>query len=796
MSKLPKDRDEIGQSALPVSGPWPPWRCSFVDASPGVHTVVSSPHHSVLRLEIDRAGVVKMSGYPTQGNVTLGAEIRKASQLPHSPSLQNSDHSVSKLLLPNIGNNIVMTRTSLFLFILCCFVTLPSALGQAGGTFAERPGAGGIDLGGRDTTVRPGDNFFRYANGGYLDRLVIPLDRSGYSTASFLTDAAQAKLRTLLEAAAREGRVGSGERMAGDYYAAFMDESRIEHLGITPLLLELKSIHGATLRKALATLMGRENVSLLGSIFHLDISPDIMDPQHYAVQISQPSLSLPDRGYYLDPSSAAQRDDYKTYITKLLELANWPEPHERAEEIVQFETSLAKVSWDRERERDPTNTYNPVTLRQLEAGALGFPWSDFLTAAGVVSEEKFIVVEKTAISQIAALYGRTPPVTLQAWEAFALLDHAAPYLSKPFADAAFELHGKSLKGQKQQLARWKRGLNLVSGGNDMSQVESAANLGDAIGQLYVSAYFQPEARVQMEALVAEVKAALRARIESLTWMAPTTKTEALHKLEKYTIQIGYPNHWRNYNGLRIDQDDLVGDIEHASAFNWRYHVNKLHAPVDQLEWAMEPQTVNAYNDSALRQIVFSAALLQPPAFNPQADPAVNYGAIGAIIGHELTHGFDDQGRRFDSEGRMRNWWAASDTKKFLAKAAGLGAQFDACEALPGMHVNGKLTMGENIADLGGLALALDAYHASLKGKPAPVIDGLSGDQRFFLSFAQVRRSKNTEQALKEQVLVDPHSPDECRVNIEVRNLDTWYSAFHVTAGEKLYLTPESRVRIW
>jgi putative endopeptidase len=651
-------------------------------------------------------------------------------------------------------------------------------------------------LSGRDTAVRPGDSFFRYTNGGYLDRLVIPPDRSGYSTGSVLTDAAQAKVRAMLEAAAREGRVGSVESMAGDYYTAFMDESAIEHLGVTPLSLELKSIQKVRSRKSLAALMGREHASFLGSIFHLDISADIMDPEHYAVQISQPVLGLPDRSYYLDPSYATKRNDYRTYITKLLELANWPEAHQRTDEIVQLETSIARVSWNPEQERDSAKTYNPVTLQQLEASVPDFAWSEFLAAAGLGHEEKFIVVEKTAIPQIAALYDQTPLATLQAWEAFTLLDHSAPYLSTPFANAAFELHGKSLMGQKQQSARWKQGLKLVSGGNDMTQVESAANLGDAVGQLYVSRYFQSDACVQVEGLVAEVKAALRARIESLTWMAPATKTEAFHKLEKYAIQIGYPDHWRSYSGLRIRQDDLAGDIQRASAFNWQFRVNRLHAAVDRQEWEMEPQTVNAYNDGALRQIVFSAALLQPPVFDPQADSAVNYGGIGAIIGHELTHGFDDQGRRFDSDGRMRDWWAADDTKKFVAKAEDLGVQFDACEPLPGMHVNGKLTMGENIADLGGLELALDAYHASLKGKPAPVMYGLTGDQRFFLSFAQVRRGKQTEQALRQHILTDPHSPDECRVNIEVRNLDAWYSAFHVRAGEKLYLNPESRVSIW
>lgn len=680
----------------------------------------------------------------------------------------------------------------------------PSAFGQAGDSSADpgssadssTVGAGGLDLSARDTAVRPGDNFFRYANGRYLDRLVIPPDRSGYSTASVLTDAAETKVRTLLEAAGQQDRAGSMERMAGDYYAAFMDETAIEHLGIAPLLPELKSIEGASSRNALAALMGRENVGFLGSIFHLDISADVMDPQHYAIQISQPVLGLPDRSYYLEASYAPQRSSYKAYITKILELASWPEPHERAEEILQFETGIAKASWDPEQERDSAKTYNPVTLQHLEASVPQFDWSSFLAAAGLGREEKLIVVEKTAIPQIAALYEQTPLATLQAWEAFTLLDHAAPYLSKPFSDAAFELHGESLMGQKQPSARWKQGLKLVSGGNGMTRVEAAANLGDAVGQLYVARYFPSDARVQMEALVANVKTALRKRIESLQWMAPTTKAEAFKKLDEYTIQIGYPDHWRNYSGLVIRQDDLVGDIERASAFNWQFRVNRLHAAVDRREWEIEPQTVNAYNNGALRQIVFSAAVLQPPVFDPQADPALNYGGVGAIIGHELTHGFDDQGRRFDSEGRLRDWWAPDDEKRFMAEAANLGAQFDACEPLPGMHVNGELTMGENIADLGGLVVALDAYHASLKGQPAPVIDGLTGDQRFFLSFARVRRGKMTEAALRHQILTDPHSPDECRVNMAVRNVDGWYSAFDVLPGEKLYLNPESRVRIW
>jgi putative endopeptidase len=461
-----------------------------------------------------------------------------------------------------------------------------------------------------------------------------------------------------------------------------------------------------------------------------------------------------------------------------------------------LESAIAEVSWSGEQQRDPAATYNPMSEQQLEANAPGFPWKAFFNSAGVGREDRFIVVEKSAARKIAALYAETPFETLQAWEAFTVLDHAAPYLSGTFRDAAFEFHDNVLAGRKQPAERWKQALRLVGSSNGMSPIESTANIGDAVAELYVARYFQSQARELVEKIVANVEATLRTRIESISWMEPATKAEALEKLRKYTVEIGAPDHWRNYSGLRIDATDLIGNIRRTAAFNWQFGVNRLPMPVDRREWPVEPHIVNAYNDGVLHLIVFTAAVLSPPVFDPEADPAVNYGAIGAIIGHELTHGFDDQGRRFDSDGRIRDWWGIEDSKRFLAKAANLGAQFDRCEALPGMHVNGKRTMGENLADLGGLMLALDAYHASLNGQPAPVLDGLTGDQRFFLSYAQQRRGKFTEQALREQILTDRHSPDECRVNIEVRNLDAWYAAFGVAKGERIYLDPENRVSLW
>jgi putative endopeptidase len=657
-------------------------------------------------------------------------------------------------------------------------------------------GASGVDLTGRDIAVRPGDNFFLYANGTYLEHLIIPPDRSGYSTGLALTDVAQQRVHKLLQDESSQAKSGSPEQLVGDYYAAYMDEARIERLGISPLSPALQLIRRADSRQKLAALMGRENADFFGSIFHLDISPDIMNPTRNVVQISQPTLGLPDRSYYLDSALSSQRRDYQAYIAQLLSFAGWPQSDDAAAQIAHFETRIAEVSWDPEQERDPAKRYNPVTLSQLAGLAPGFPWSDFLAAAGVNREAQFNVVEKSAVLQIAALYQKTPLSLLQAWAMFALLDHAAPYLSKAFADAAFDLHGKSLEGRKQPPERWRQATRLVSSANSMSHMEEIANIGDAVGQLYVAHYFAPAKREQVKAVVGNIMTALRRRIESLTWMEPASKAEALRKLQSYNIQIGYPDRWRSYEGLHILPNDLVGNIERAAAFNWRFRLTQLRHPVDRDAWLMEPQTVNAYNDGPLRQIVFSAAVLEPPVFDAAADAAVNYGGIGAIIGHELTHGFDDQGRRFDSLGRVRDWWAAGDSKNFLAKAANLGAQFDSCEPLPGMHVNGKLTMGENIADLGGLVLALDAYHASLQGKPARLINGLSGDERFFLSFAKVRRGKQTEQALQAQILTDAHSPDECRVNIAVRNLDAWYAAFDVTPGNRLYLNPANRVSFW
>ena len=656
-------------------------------------------------------------------------------------------------------------------------------------------GSWGFDLKGMNPAVRPGDNFYLYTNGAYLDKLIIPPDRSVYTAGSALTDAVQTRVRALLQDSTQE-KTSPGARLAAVYYKSFMDRERIDQLGLTPLLPELKLIHTSHDHTSLGALMGRQNAGFLGGVLALDILPDLKDPDHYSVQIGQPALGLPDRSYYLDAGLSVERSQYKLYIAKLLTLAGWPKPEEHAEDVLRFESAIAEASWSAEQQRNPEAAYNPMNAEQLEEAAPGFPWTAFLNAAGVGRQNRWIVAEKSAVLKIASLYAQTPLDTLQAWEAFTVLDHAAPYLSAPFRDAAFAFHDKVLAGRKQPVERWKQALRLVGSANGMSPMESIANMGDAVAELYVSHYFQPKARGQVEEIVTNVKTSLRTHIQSNTWMEPTTKAEALEKLSKYTLEIGSPGHWRNYSGLRIDANDLVGNIRRTAAFNWQFEVNRLSRPVDRREWPVEPHIVNAYNDAALHLIVFTAAVLSPPVFDPRADLAVNYGAIGAIIGHELTHGFDDQGRLFDSDGRIRDWWGLEDSRRFLAKAANLGDQFDHCEALPGMPVNGQLTMGENLADLGGLVLALDAYHAALNGRTAASLDGLTGDQRFFLAYAQQRRAKFTEQALRQQILTDRHSPDECRVNIEVRNLDAWYTAFGVKKGERNYLDPENRVSLW
>jgi putative endopeptidase len=664
---------------------------------------------------------------------------------------------------------------------------------------ASKFGTFGLDVAGQDQATKPGDDFFRFANGKWLDETAIPSDKPSYSLRAQMSDLTEQRLHEMMERAASEMAKEplSLEDKVGAFYRSFMDESRIEKLGAKPLAPLLAEVRAAQTPGAIAALMGRNNSDLEGTLFGCSIDVDLKNPKRYAFFVNQAGLGLPDRDYYLKPEFAAQKAKYEQYVATLLGLLDWPEPQARAHDIVGFETSVATASWTKAEQRDPIATYNPMTPAALAAFAPGFAWREFLDAAGGGTMDTVIVAEKSAFPKLATIFAGTPPATLRAWLAFTIADNAAPFLSKPFADAGFAMRQKSLNGQAQPAARWKRGVHAVSGGDFGSgdRFDRFGNMAWAVGQLYTTRYFPPEAKASIEALVLNLKAAYRARLEKLDWMSATTRALALKKLDTYTIKVGYPDKPRDYSNLVIRADDLVGNVRRAGAADWKFYVDRVRGPVDRSDWWMTPQTNDAYNGS-LRDIVFPAGILQPPIFDAAADPAINYGAAGGVIGHELTHGFDDEGRKFDAEGKLSDWWAPADAKIFEARAAKLGAQYSAFEPLPGTHVNGDLTMGENIADLGGLTLGLDAYRASLHGKPAPVLGGLTGDQRVFLGWAQAWRGKSRDDFLRKMVVSDPHSPRMYRVNGVVRNIDAWYDAFGVKPGDKLYVAPADRVRIW
>jgi putative endopeptidase len=647
-----------------------------------------------------------------------------------------------------------------------------------------RTGTWGFDTLGENPGVKPGDDFFSYANGRFLEELQIPADKSRYGLDYIMADTAERQVRAILESsAAPSGSDVADAVKTRALYHAFMDQSRIDALGSKPLQPDLAAVRAVKTRDELAVLQSKVG-TFQGSLFGVDIGADAKDPDRYAVYIGQAGLGLPDRDYYLKPEFAAKKAKYQAYVARMLSLAGWAEPEATAKAVVAFETRIAEASWSRVQERDPDATYNPTTVAQLTTSAPGYPWRKMLDTAELKGVDHVVVGEKSALPKIAATYQQTPLNVLKAWAAFQLVDQAAPYLPDRFEDPHFTFRGTVLTGQPQQRARWKRAVSVDN-----------SVMGEAVGRVYVAKYFPPEAKAKIRDLVENLRSALSDRIEHLDWMSPDTKAKAQAKLKAMTVKVGYPDKWRDYTKLQISSTDLYGDVERANTFEWQRKVARLDQPVDRSEWGMTPQTVNAYYNPTANEIVFPAAILQAPYFAPGFDAAANYGGIGATIGHEMTHGFDDEGRKFDGTGALANWWTDQDGKKFEARATVLGKEFDAYEPYPGAHVNGSLTMGENIADLGGLLVALDAYHRSLDGKPARVIDGLTGDQRFFLAYAQGWRDKSREDAMREQMASDPHSPDQYRANT-VRNMDAWYAAFDVKPGEKLYLAPDDRARIW
>ena len=654
----------------------------------------------------------------------------------------------------------------------------------------------GFNPANEDTKTNPGDDFFRFANGAWLDSHQIPGDKPAVSRRLEMTDRTEERLHKLLDEAAAKPK-GDLQSKVGVFYKTFMDEKRLELLGNRPIQNGLNWVKASQTHEALEALMGRATVDFDPTIFSVSIDVDIKDPAHYAVYLGQSGLGLPDRDYYLEPSFAKARAAYQDHVAKMLKLIAWPDPDARAKDIVALETQIAKVSWSAAQDRDMAATYNPMSLAELQKLTPKFNWKDYFDKAGLADIDHVVVAEKSAFPKIADAFAKASLDTAQAWHAFHIADNAAPYLGKDYQDAWFELHQKALAGQQEQQVRWKRAIQAVGGGDcGVTPRNCFGTLDWAVGQLYSEAYFPAETKAKIQDLVLNLKAAYRARLEKLDWMSAPTKAQALEKLDSYTIKVGYPDaSQRDYSKVLIRDDDLIGNVRRAADADWRFLVTRRKGAVDTAEWTMTPQTNDAYN-GALRDIVFPAAILQAPMFDGNADPAVNYGAIGGVIGHELTHGFDDQGRKLDAKGALRDWWTPADAKQFDARAARLGKQYGQFEPVPGTHVNGQLTMGENIADLGGLTLALDAYHASLKGQPAPVIDGVTGDQRVFLGWAQAWCGKVTEDYVKRQVASDPHSPRQYRVNGVVRNIDAWYDAFGVKPGDKLYVAPGDRVKIW
>lgn len=645
-------------------------------------------------------------------------------------------------------------------------------------------GAWGFDLAGRDTSVKPGDDFNEYANGTYLRTTEIPADKSRFGPFDVLYENAQAQLKSIIETSAANP-ANENARKVGALYASFMDEAKIEQLGETPLAADLAAVKAVTDHAGMARLMGESHSGFGGSLFGIDVFEDLKNPNLNSAYLGQGSLGLPDRDYYLKPDFAAQREAYLAYLTTTLTAIGWADPAKTAADVLAFETKVADKQWTTVERRQIDKLYNPAKASDLATLAPGFDWAGFLAGAQVSDVDTLVLMENTAIPAIAQVFADTPIETLKAWQAFNVVDQASPYLSKAFVDARFDFRGKTLRGQPENRPRWNRGVALVDG-----------QLGEVLAQEYVRLHFPASSKAQMEALVGNIRDAMTERLKTLDWMSEPTREQALYKMSKFGVKIGYPDKWRSYDGLELKADDLYGNVERSSAFEWAYKRGKIGKPVDPLEWGMTPQTVNAYYNPPRNEIVFPAAILQAPFFDPNADPAVNYGGIGAVIGHEITHGFDDQGRKSDGDGVLRDWWTPEDAARFEARAKVLGEIYDKLEPIPGVHVNGDLTMGENIADLGGLLLALDAYHKSLNGQPAPVIDGLTGDQRVFLGWAQVWREKSREAALKEQLTTDPHSPGPVRAATSPRNIDAWYAAFGVSPDQKEYIAPEARARIW
>jgi endothelin-converting enzyme/putative endopeptidase len=655
----------------------------------------------------------------------------------------------------------------------------------------------GISVANMDRSVKPGDDFYEYANGDWLKRTEIPPDRAEVGVFSVLGDLSSKNTAALIaEIAKSNPPAGSGARKVADLYNSYMDEAAIETKGLTPLRPHLEAIAAIRDRRELAHALGetlRADVDALNNtnfhtenLFGLWVAPGFNDSEHYTAYLMQGGLQLPDREYYLGDNERMRtiRAQYQAHISAMLELAGFADTDARASRIVELEHDIAKTHRSLAENEDIHKANNTWTQPDFATKAPGLDWAEYFRGAGISQQASFMVWQPEAFTGECALVASAPLDTWKDWLAFHLIEDYALVLPKALADERFAFVGKTLNGTPEQLPRWRRGVYLVNN-----------QLGDAVGQLYAQRYFSPEAKAQAQALVDNLIAAYHKRLASLTWMDPATKAEADAKLAALYVGVGYPETWRDYSSYEVKADDIFGNIWRGELSEYRREVGRLGKAVDRKEWSMTPQTVNAVNLPLQNALNFPAAILQPPFFDPQAPAAANYGAIGAIIGHEISHTFDAEGSAFDAKGRVRNWWTAADMAHFEAATAKLAAQYDTYKPFPDLSVNGKQTIDEDIADVAGLSDAYDGYQASLGGKPAPTVNGFSGDQQFFIAFGQAWGAKAREAALRQQVMTDPHAPAEDRADT-VRNVDAWYAAFDVKPGEKLYLGQPQRVRIW
>jgi putative endopeptidase len=662
---------------------------------------------------------------------------------------------------------------------------------------AQTPITHGVATTSIDNSVKPGDNFYLYANGNWIKNTTIPADRVGVGTFSLLADRADKQVAAIIADAAKSNPAPNTDpRRIADLYHSFIDEAAIEQHSLSPIKPELDQIAAIKTRRDLAHALGltlRADVDALNNtnyhtpnLFGLWVAPGFNDPDHYAPYLLQGGLVLPSRDYYLDDSAHMKEvlAKYTTHVATLFRLAGYDNPDQRAAHVLALEHDIAAQQISLADNENIKHANNLWQTSDFATKAPGLDWPEYFRAAGLTSQKSFYVWQPTAFKGESALVASTPIDTWKDYLALHVLEANAQYLPKAFADERFAFFGTTLTGAAAQRPRDQRAITTVN-----------QTLGEAVGKLYAQRYFSPEAKAQAEALVANLLTAFHQRLEAITWMAPATKAEAIRKLGTLKVSVGYADKWRTYDGLDIKPDDLAGNLIRAHLFEYHYALSRIGQPTDRGEWVMTPQTVNAVNLPLDNGLNFPAAILQPPFFDPEAPAAANYGAIGSIMGHEISHTFDTEGASFDAKGRVRDWWTPEDFAHFDAATSALAKQFDAYEPIPGMHVNGRQTLGEDIADLGGIAAAYDAFHNSLKGQPPPVIDGFTGDQQFFLAFGQNWKTKVREAGLRQQILTDPHAPSEARAST-VRNIDAWYTAFNVKPGQTLYLSPTDRVHIW